>query len=115
MSRVRSFQFGCGSLESVRLRMWALLRRHESHTMAIKVRADGTYRVYCGAGWEHTVDIDEQHTFDLERPTSELDQRLAVAWIKGDQDAADGATRLLVDWALEAWNDPCLGAERARG
>ncbi len=111
MSRVRSFRFGPGSLESIALRMWTVPRAHESHTRAVRAQAVGSYRVYCGAGWDHLVDIDEQHTFDLERPADELGRRLATAWTENDADAADDAAAELVDQALEGWSDPCAWEE----
>jgi hypothetical protein len=111
MSRVRSFRFGPGSLESIALRMWAVPRAHESHTRAVRAQAVGSCRVYCGAGWDHLVDIDEQHTFDLERPADELGRRLATAWTENDADAADDAAAELVDQALEGWSDPCAWEE----
>lgn len=107
MSRVRSFRFGPGSLESVAIRMWAVPRARESQVRSIKARAIGSYTVYCGMGWEHLVDIDEWHTFDLERPVDELERRLATAWTENDVGAADAAAAELVDWSLEGWEDPC--------
>lgn len=108
MGRVRSFQFGPGSLESVELRMWLVPRSgRDGLTRLIKTRATGSYRVYCGAGREHSTDVDEWHVFDVERPDEEVEERLAVAWTGGDRDAAWDAAHQLVDWALEGWTDPC--------
>jgi hypothetical protein len=108
VGRVRSFRFGPGRLESMRLRMWAVPRRDPSHTKAVRAEAVGVFTVYCGSGWEHQVDIEERHTFDLDRPADEIDRHLASAWREGDEDAADDATSQLIDWALEDWADPCL-------
>lgn len=107
MGRVRSFRFGPGRLESMRLRMWAVPRRDPSHAKNVRAEAVGVFTVYCGAGWEHQVDIEERHTFDIDRPADDLDHRLAAAWKDSDDDAADDATSQLIDWALEDWSDPC--------
>jgi hypothetical protein len=107
MSRIKSFRFRPGSLESIQLRMWAVPRRHESHPSQVKAQAIGVYRVYCGQGWEHLVGVDEQHTFDLERPADEVDRQLAQAWRRGDGDVAADAAAQLVEWALDDWIDPC--------
>jgi len=110
MSRVKSFRFDPGSLEWVELRMWVMLRsRGGGQSPLIKAHAIGSYRVYCGSGWEHSADIDEQHLFDLERPSGEVEERLAAAWTKGDSDAACDAAHQLVEWALDDWADPCAG------
>lgn len=74
----------------------------------VKARLTGRYRVYCGSGWEHTVAIDEQHVFDPEYASDELDKHLAAAWKAGDQDAAHDAADALIEWTLEGWADPCL-------
>lgn len=108
MSRVKSFRFDPGSLESVELRMWVVPgSRYGVQSPLIKARAMGSYRVYCGNGWEHSTDIDEQHLFDLERPSDQVEERLAAAWARGDEDAARDAADQLVEWALEDWADPC--------
>jgi hypothetical protein len=108
MGRVKSFRFDPGSLESVELRMWMVPRTRRSDAgPQIKAHASGTYRVYCGSGWEHSADIDERHVFDLDRPSDQVDERLASAWSRGDTDAAWDATHQLVEWALEDWTDPC--------
>ncbi len=107
MSRVKSFRFGPGSLESVELRMWAVPRRYEGLMKQVKAQAVGSYRLYCGRGWEHQVDIDEAFTFDLERPVDDIHRRLAAAWAGRDDGAAFDATGQLVDWALDDWTDPC--------
>lgn len=111
MSRVRCFRFGPGSLESIALRMWAVPRSHESQTRSVRARAIGSYTVYCGSGWEHLVDIYEQHTFDMERPADDLERQLVSAWTEHDTAAADAAAAELVDWALEDWSDPCQALE----
>ncbi len=108
MRRVKSFKFDPGSLESVELRMWVVPgSRHGDQSPLIKARATGSYRVYCGAGWEHRADIDEQHLFNLERPSVDIEERLTAAWTSGDRDAAHDAAHQLVEWALEDWADPC--------
>jgi len=107
MSRVRSFRFGPGSLESIWLRMWAVPRAHQSEARSVRAHANGSYTVYCGHGWDHAVDIDERHTFFLEQPADDLERRLASAWTKHDTGAAADAANELVDWALEGWTDPC--------
>jgi hypothetical protein len=111
MSRVRSFRVGPGSLELISLRMWAVPRAHEGQARAVRAQATGSYTVYCGHGWDHTVDIDERHTFDLERPADELERRLATAWTEHNVGAANAAVAELVDWALEGWEDPCSWEE----
>lgn len=114
MSRVKSFRFDPGSLESVELRMWVVPRtRRSDRGPLIKARATGSYRVYCGGGWEHSADIDERHLFGLESPSDQVGERLAAAWNRGDRDAAWHATHQLVEWALEDWTDPCteVGSE----
>jgi hypothetical protein len=107
MSRVRSFRFGPGSLESISLRMWAVPRAYESEPRSVRAHANGSYTVYCGQGWDHVADIDERHTFFPEQPADDLERRLASAWTEHDADAAADAANELVDWALEGWEDPC--------
>jgi hypothetical protein len=110
--RVKSFKFDPGSLESIELRMWvAPHSRGGGSGPRIVTRATGTYRVYCGSGWEYTADIDERHQFLLDRPDGEVDEWLATAWNKGDVDAAHDAAAELVEWALDDWNDPCAETE----
>jgi hypothetical protein len=104
MSRVRRFRFGPGSLESAELRMWAVPRC----PWLVKARAVGTYQVYCGSGWEHTVEIDEAHSFDAEPTPGDTDEPFATTWTTGEPDAARRAAWQLVEWALEDWTDPCL-------
>ena len=111
MSRVRSFRFGPGSLESIWLRMWAVPRAHQSEARSVRAHTGGSYIVYCGHGWDHTVDIDECHTFLLDQPADDLERWLTSAWTEHDAgaaaDAAADAANELVDWALEGWTDPC--------
>ena len=111
VSRVRRFRFDPGSLESIELRMWVVphTRRSEWGPL-VKARATGTYRVSCGSGWEHSADIEERHLFDLQRPSDQVDERLAAAWNRCDGDAAWDATHQLVEWALADWADPCAEA-----
>jgi hypothetical protein len=87
--------------------MWAVPRRYPEQARVMRAEAVGVFSVYCGAGWEHQVDIEERHTFHLEHPADEIDQQLAAAWKDSDEDAADEATSQLIDWALEGWSDPC--------
>lgn len=111
VSRVRRFRFDPGSLESVELRMWVVPRTSRSDWgPLIMARATGSYRVYCGSGWEHSADIDERHLFDLQRPSDQIEERLAAAWNRDDSDAASDATHQLVEWALEDWTDQCAEA-----
>ncbi len=112
MGRVKSFRFDPGSLESVELRLWVVPgSRYGGRSPLIKARATGSYRVYCGSGWEHSADIDEQHLFDLERPSDQVEEQLATAWTKGDGEAARDAAHQLIEWALEGWADPCAEVE----
>lgn len=111
MGRVRTFRFGPGSLESIELRMWMVPRRDESHARALRTEAVGTYTVYCGAGWEHSVGIDERHTCDPDRPVEDIDTQLQAAWTARDRDAAFTAAGQLVEWALDEWSDPCGNEE----
>ena len=79
--------FGPGRLESIRL---THRTRHIGFTRD-QVRARGTYRVYCGAGNDHTVTINSGwlDTADVEA----LD----------DDDIASE----LIEQELEDWSDPC--------
>jgi len=110
----RVFKFGPGSLEGVTLRVWAH-RRDADHLFG---RLEGWYTVYCGAGNDHQVAINEVHDGWKSRGGAKynLDGELpgllaADDWLgsafQGIQGAADNLAAQLIEWALEDWVDPC--------
>ncbi len=105
MSEERSFRFGPGSLESIKLRVW------EQPAGDVRGEASGLYRVYCGEGAEHLVEIDEEFSLSLQSPTEEIDEHLSRAWKLGDADAAEAVSHQAIEWALEGWSDPCVDDE----
>lgn len=79
--------FGPGRLESI-----TLYERTSPRGGYRQHRVEGTFTVYCGYGWDHTVYLNGM-------------------W--ADDRVLDGATEpedmasLLVEWELEEWSDPC--------
>ncbi len=64
----------------------------------------GGYTVYCGAGWEHTVFIEQR---DWIYPEDELWEAAFRAWKEHDPHSAEDVADELVDRQLEDWSDPC--------
>lgn len=109
MARSLVFRFGPGSLESLDLRVWS---RNRTYGAVLCARVEGTFRVYCGAGSEHTVEISER----LEAPRASAERDETAAWLVAarddrSEDAACELAHLLVNYALEDWSDPCSGPD----
>jgi hypothetical protein len=93
--------FGPGSLESIHLERRR--RRPGTDAERLEARVTGTFRIYCGAGNEHTQQIQSEW--------------LVVEWVPGaggtkgdtqhDFTDADALAHELVEAALEDWSDPC--------
>lgn len=94
-------RFGPGSLEAVTLFTRGV--RLDGHAQ-VQVRLEGTYRVYCGEGWEHQVDVawpwSPQASY---APRSDAStDALSFYFAVGHE---------LVEAALADWNDPCVVCE----
>ena len=77
-----TYTFGPGRLESLTLTRPNPFTGHLS----------GSYRVYCGMGWEHTAEIDITHEFQAVLDNEQMVEELLA-------------------FALEDWLDPCEGEE----
>lgn len=97
--------FGPGSLEDVKLKSWVAKRHGDGRKIVVTVK--GSFRVYCGYGWEHTVPVDIRDgawTTEAGQWTEDI-----VAAHSGDTDAAWKLTDVLIQMLLdEAWSDPCV-------
>lgn len=83
----KSVTFGPGRLEDIKL--WS---RGVVYQMGIReYRIDGTFRVYCGNGNEHIVDVSTKYVVD------------DSLWLK----PADEVAEMLLEGQLEDWTDPC--------
>lgn len=86
--------FGPGSLESIRLERRVVGARLFPDSKHLDARVRGTYRVYCGAGNDHTTTIRGPW----------LTVRLDTT---NDFTDADALAHELVEFELEDWSDPC--------
>lgn len=110
--------FGPGSLESIYLKMWTakLIKGVKAivttfpdipDARKIKFTVQGNYTIHCGAGNEHTVEIDVTDSiWDVEDNSYVNDIIHARA---GDEDAQWRLAHTLIGWELEDWYDPCEG------
>ena len=98
----KEFTFGPGSLESLHLKLW-----RENDAEQVTARLTGGYRVYCGNGNEHTVEIEVDHSVPT---TNFLGRQIWRVYHLGD-DVGDpeSIARELLEFALEDWSDPCEG------
>lgn len=104
MAATKTFRFGPGSLESLALRVWTA---RSSGGERVKAETVGTFTVYCGAGWSHTVRIDEGFSGWRSETEHDSEARLLFAARGGDEDAARELAERAVEYALEGWFDPC--------
>ncbi len=103
MSRTRIYQFGAGSLESLRLKVWT--RKRLGDMRQIRVKLEGTYMVYCGYGNEHTHVVNVlDGAWDGERDQYAVD---VINARDGHDDAAERIVQSLLEVSLEDWEDPC--------
>lgn len=104
MAHTTTHTFGPGSLEDVKLKSW--VSKREGDARRITLTLTGTFRVYCGYGYEHTVKIDIRDgawTTEVGQWTTDI-----VAAHGGDDEAAWKLTDVLIQMALdEGWEDPC--------
>lgn len=97
--------FGPGSLESIRLERRR--RRPRTDAERLEARVVGTFRIFCGAGNDHTQTIRSEWA--------------VVEWVpgkggtKGDTEHdftdADALAHELIEGTLEGWTDPCETSE----
>lgn len=93
MNLSTSVTFGPGALESIRLNYRTRMHATIPRQSYVQVRAQGTFRVYCGEGWEHQVPIRGAWT-----PLADYGQHQDdPSWVAHDQ----------VEAALSDWVDPC--------
>jgi len=104
MTRVKTFRFGPGSLESITVSVWTA---PGSNSQRVKGRAEGSYRVYCGMGNEHTVEIKEEFSGWAGEASRDADVALLFACRDGNADAAATLAGNAVEYALVDWFDPC--------
>ena len=90
------YAFGPGSLEGLILERRGI--RLDDGRPQVQARISGTFRVYCGEGWEHVqpLNTDWIPANDL-GPFSDADTSL---WREREAHA-------LVEVALSDWSDPC--------
>lgn len=100
--------FGPGSLEDVTLTSWVSKREGDDRQITLTLK--GTFRVYCGYGWEHTLDVnirDGAWTGEAGSYTADI-----LAAHKGDEEAAWKLTDVLIQMTLDdEWEDPCLAEQ----
>ena len=109
MSRVRKYGFGPGRLESLRMRLWRQPVRHQDFSY-VNVSLEGHFTAYCGFGNEHTVEIAERHSVDLDHSIESVDRVIADLWNRGGDDPTEASAAVadqLLEWSLEDWVDPC--------
>ena len=81
----RRFTFGPGSLEEMSFSAWTT-----KHGVG-RLKIEGTFSVFCGAGSEHRVRIsDTRHADSFEGCSPE-----------------GAATAMISDWLDDEWSDPC--------
>ena len=97
-SRVRSFRFGPGSLESLELRTWTVRRNGDARQL--RGELVGTFVVDNGFG-QTRVAIAERADGSSTEP-AETSQLLTAAR-NGDEDAALELADELLGWALDDW------------
>ena len=73
----------------------------------MKARLVGSYRVYCGAGAEHAISLDEKASVWNTEAATEDGSLVFAAFDHDDENAADELAGLLVSWALDDWSDLC--------
>ncbi len=92
-------------MESLELKVWT--KRRLGDMRQVRASLIGTYRVYCGYGWEHTHDVNvtDVGAWDGERDSYALD---VIGARDGDPEAADRLAQFMLDCSLdEDWEDPC--------
>lgn len=107
MSRTTVYNFPAGSLESLKLKTWT--RKRLGDMRQIRVKLEGTYRVYCGYGNEHTHEVDVlDGAWDGERDQWAVD---VINARDGHADAAERVVQFLLEDSLIDWFDPCHQGE----
>lgn len=106
MPRTKTHTFGPGSLESLFLKTHTM-KSEPGFGKQVSARLSGTYRVFCGMGSEHTVEVDERVTIWDTEHRDGLAEQVAKAHAESDDVAIAEVTWRLLDWTLSVWSDPC--------
>ena len=106
MPNVKTYNFGPGSLEGMTLSTW--VSKREGDLKRVSARLTGTYTVYCGMGWDHQIEIAEKTSgWNTEQHAEAV---MIVALHSGSDKETElkhEVAELLVDYALEDFEDPC--------
>lgn len=108
MPHVKEHRFGPGQYESMTFKTWTGKTTHGK--FRVHGRLEGTYTIYCGAGWEHDTTIKE----DISVWNTEVGEMQSDSFflfeihnLMNSVDMIYDLADRLIGYALEDWDDPC--------